>query len=45
MEHFVNCPYCGDKVWGINPGDLVNSLRVHFTDECEGIDDDERNHI
>jgi hypothetical protein len=45
MEHYVTCPYCGHKIWGINPGDLVNNLRGHFGDECDEIDDDEKEHM
>lgn len=33
-EVFVPCPYCGEKVWGVNAGDLVNNLQIHFYDEC-----------
>lgn len=42
MEFFVVCPICGTMVWGANPGDIVNNLRIHFSDECEMIDEDER---
>ena len=37
----ITCPYCAETVDGLNPGDLLNNLRLHFADECTGIDPDE----
>ena len=34
MWIFIFCPLCGEKIEGCNTGDLVNSLRIHFEDEC-----------
>lgn len=37
----VSCPFCQQTIDGVNPGDLINNLRIHFEDECEAIDPDE----
>ena len=39
MEFFVTCPFCGEHVFGINCGDIVNNLNIHFEDECDEAED------
>jgi hypothetical protein len=41
-EKFVVCPYCAEMIYGINAGDIVNNLRIHFSEECENVGDNAR---
>jgi hypothetical protein len=38
MEFYVTCPFCGEHVYGVNTGDIINNLRIHF-DECAKAED------